>query len=432
MPTFAVDFNEFKQLLVLRFSGLISLILLLGVLSCTKKSENTVLSFNSLVAGGVGLGSATAYNVPSNATIVATMTSAVNPATANSNTILLVRAFDTLTVDLTITVNGNTITMVPKTDLGSGINYTLTFTSIYGTDGTIMSFLWRSFTTSGNWGPPGLVAYWNFEGNTYDQQKNYTVTSVTDLNYAKSLRNSLGQCAAFNGTSTMIEVANADQLLNTTDFSLSFWVKANSQYQIDSLGNPKRQMVLGLGDYKGFEFEIASDYSSCKFLASYAVSNGTTVTEELSFAGDGKTQNNGGLPGWIYCENLTTSGGVAGQMKDKWALVAITYKSSTRIGTLYINGVIMKQQDFNQWPAGDPARNITGMKYGGSAPQQENILAMGFFHSAGSEAYSGTSWGNYYSPYADHFKGWLDELRIFHSALSSIEVWQMFLISKPY
>ena len=92
----------------------------------------------------------------------------------------------------------------------------------------------------------------------------------------------------------------------------------------------------------------------------------------------------------------------------------------------------MKQQDFNQWPAGDPARTITGMKYGGSAPQQENILAMGFFHSAGSEAYSGTSWGNYYSPYADHFRGCLDELRIFHSALTSDEVWQMFLISKPY
>jgi len=432
MPTFAVDFIEYKRLPVLRFSGFVSLILLIGVLSCTKKAENTVLSFNSLIAGGVGLGSATATNVPSNATIIATFTSAVNPASANSDNIELLRAFDSLTVDMTITVNGNTITMVPKTDLGSGINYTLTFSNIYGTDGTIMSYLWRSFTTGGNWGPPGLVAYWNFEGNTYDQQKNYTVSSVIDLNYVKSLRNSLGQCAAFNGTSTLIQVANADQLLNTNDFTLSFWVKANSQYQIDSLGNPKSQMVLGLGDYKGFEFEIASDYRSCSLVASYALSDGTTVSEEMSFAGDGKTQTNGGLPGWIYCADLTTEGGVANLMKDKWALVAFTYKSSTRIGSLYINGVIMKQQDFNQWPSGDPARTITGMKYGGNAPQQENILAMGFFHSAGSEAYSGTSWGNYYSPYADHFRGYLDELRIFHSALTSAEVWQMFLISKPY
>jgi hypothetical protein len=91
----------------------------------------------------------------------------------------------------------------------------------------------------------------------------------------------------------------------------------------------------------------------------------------------------------------------------------------------------MKQQDFNQWPAGDPARSITGLKYGGSTPQQENIFAMGFFHSAGSTAYSGTSWGNYYSLYANHFRGWLDEVRIFHSTVTSVEVEQMYILTKP-
>jgi len=435
MPTFTVDFIEFKRLLVLRFSGLISIILLLGVLlgvlSCTKKSANTVLSFNTLAAGGIGLGSATAVNVPSNATIIATMTADVNVASANNTNILLFRTFDSLYMDLTITVSGSTITMVPKTDLGNGINYTMTFTNILGTDGSVMSYLWRSFTTIGTFGPPGLVAYWNFEGNTNDQQNNYNVTSVIDLNYAKSMKNSLGQCAAFNGTSTIIQVSNGDQLMNSTDFSLSFWAKANSQYQVDSLGNPKRQLVIGVGDYKGFEFEIASDYSSCKLVASYALPDGTTVSEDLSFAGDGKTQSNGGLPGWIYCADLTTTGGVANLLKDKWAMVSCTYKSSTKTGTLYIDGVMMKQQDFNQWPAGDPARTITGLKYGGSAPLQENVFAMGFFHSAGSGAYSNTSWGNYYSVYADHFRGWLDELRIFHSALSSDEVEEMYLLTRP-
>ena len=417
--------------IVLRFFSFISFILLLGALSCTKKSDTSVLSFNSLIAGGVGLSTVSPINVPTNATIVATLTSAVNPSSANSTNILLMRSFDSTYVDLNITVSGSAITIVPKLALGNGTYYILTFTNILGTDGSIMTYLWRAFTTIGNFGPPGLVAYWNFEGNTYDQQGNYTVNAVTDLNYAKSFNNSLGQCAAFNGTSTIIQVSNGDQLVNTNDFSLTFWAKANSQYQIDSLGNPKGQLVIGAGDYKGFEFEIASDYSSCKLVASYALTDGTTVSEDLSFAGDGKTQTNGGLPGWTYCANLTATGGVVGLLKDKWAFVSCTYNSSTKVSTLYINGVLMKQQDFNQWPAGDPARSITGLKYGGSTPQQENIFAMGFFHSAGSTAYSGTSWGNYYSLYANHFRGWLDEVRIFHSTVTSVEVEQMYILTKP-
>jgi len=323
------------------------------------------------------------------------------------------------------------ITIVPTLNLGNGTYYILTFTNLLSTNGSSITYLWRAFTTIGNFGPPGLVAYWNFEGNTFDQQGTYNVSGVTDLNYAKSFKNTLGQCAAFNGTSTVIQVSNGDQLVNTSDFSLTFWAKPNSQYQIDSLGNPKGQMVLGVGDYKGFEFEIASDYSSCKLVASYALPDGTTVSEDLSFAGDGKIQTNGGLPGWTYCVNLVTSGGVANLLKDKWAFVCCTYNSTTKVGTLYINGVIMKQQDFNQWTAGDPARNITGLKYGGSAPQQENIFTMGFFHSAGSAAYSGTSWGNYYSLFANHFRGWLDEVRIFHSAITSVEVTQMYTLTKP-
>ena len=420
-----------KNLIVSRVFSFTCIILFLGTLGCSKQSDPPTLDLNSLIAGGVGLGIVSPTTVPSNATIIASLSMNIDPATATSNTIKLRRDFDSTYVDLTITVSGSTITIVPNTDLGNGIYYELTFTLIKATDGTTMTYLWRSFTTIGNFGPPGLVAYWNFEGNTYDQKGNYNVSAVTDLNYTKSFRQSLGKCAAFNGTSTVIEVSNGDQLLNSPDFSLSFWVKANSLYQVDSLGKPKGQLVLGVGDYKGFEFEIASDYSSCELVASYALPDGTTVSEDLSFAGDGKTETNGGLPGWIYCANLISTGGVEGLLQDNWAFVTFTYSSATRIGTLYIDGVMMKQQDFNKWPVGDPARTITGMKYGGSAPQQENIFTMGFFHSVMSTAYSGTPWGNYFSPYSNHFRGWLDEVRIFHSAITAVEVEQMYILTKP-
>jgi hypothetical protein len=341
------------------------------------------------------------------------------------------REFDSLYVNLTITVSGNVITIVPSTDLGNGIYYALTFMNIRATDGTGITYLWRAFTTNGSFGPAGQVAYWNFEGNTFDQAGNYGSGYTTDLNYGTSLRRSLGQCALFNGTSAIIQVPDADKLLDTKDFSLTFWVKANSLYQIDSLGNPKGQFVMGLGDYKGFEFEISSDYASCKLVASYSLPDGNTLSEELSFAGDGKTNANGGEPGWIYCVDLAPYGGLANFIKDRWAFFSFTYESATKLGTLYINGAKMKQQDFNLWPSGDPARNITGMKYGGVYPQQENILAMGFFHSAGSSAYQGMSWGNYYSPFANHFRGSLDEVKVFHSAVTASEIGQMYTLTKP-
>lgn len=416
---------------VLRFINLIGLVLVIGVFGCSKTTDTPTLYFDSLTAGGIGLGIVSPTTVPPNATITGVMSSAIDPASATTNTIQLLRLFDSTYVDMTVTVSGNTITLVPKNDLGNGIYYALTFTGIRSTDGLQLTYLWRAFKTNGSFGPPGLVAYWNFENNTYDQKGNYFVSAVSDLNYYTSFRKSMGKCAVFNGTSTIIQVANADNLVNTSDFSLSFWVKSNSQYQIDSAGNPKGQMILGVGDYKGFEFEIASDYSSCKLVGSYALPDGNTVSEELYFAGDGKTSSNGGLPGWTYCADLTATGGVSGLIKDKWVFITCTYNSSTKIGTLYLNGVIMKQQDFNKWPAGDSATTITGMKYGGSAPLQENVLAMGFFHSAGSSAYSSTPWGNYYSPYADHFRGWLDEVRIFHSSLTTVEVEQMYTLTKP-
>lgn len=404
---------------------------LLFIFSCSKQSDPPTLDFNSLSAGGVGLSLVSPTNVPSNAKIVASLTSNIDPGSVNSNTIKLFRLFDSTYVDMNYAVLGNTITIIPNADLGSGVSYQLTFMNIQSTDGLVMTYLWRAFTTAGSFGPPGQVAYWNFNGNIYDQLGNYNSVTMTDVNYAISFRRSLGQCVAFNGTSAIIQVPNGDQLLNTNDFSISFWVKANPFYQLDSAGKPKGQLVLGLGDYKGFEFSISEDYSYCQMVASYALPDGTAVTEPLYFAGDGKTQSNGGEPGWISCVDLTSAGGLEALVENQWAFICFSYSSASKLGTLYINGLMMKQQDFNQWPVGDPARTITGMKYAGTLPLQEPVFAMGFMHSANSQAYSGTSWGNYNSPFANHFRGWLDELRIFHSALDSEDVDAMYQQTKP-
>ena len=422
-----------KSLLLRNFSFL-SLIVVIVFLSssCKKDSSPTTLYFNSLTAGGISLTPTVApVNIPANATIIASMSMLIAPWSASPTTILLMRSYDSTYVTLNITVKDSIITIVPAISLGNGISYVLTFTGLTSTTGAPLAYYAKTFTTIGNFAPPGLVAYWNFEGNIYDQAGTYNGNAAIDLNYTLSFTPSLGQCLAFNGTSTIVEIPNGDQLLNTSDFSITFWVKANSVYHLDSLGRPKGQFVLGVGDSRGFEFEIAPDYSSCKFSASYGMPDNSTISEDLYFAGDGRTAANGGLPGWTYCADLTYSGGVAALLQNKWAFITCTYDHSTKLGTMYINGVKMKQQDFNLWPAGDLARNIVGMKYGGIFPSQENILALGFFHSRNSMDYSGSGWGNYYSPWANHFRGWLDELRIFTSALSAGDVLQMYNVTKP-
>jgi hypothetical protein len=410
---------------------LLALVVFIGVISCKKSSDNTVtFSLSSIKAGAIDLNGATPpANVPPNAVITATFSVAVNPATVTSTTIKLLRGFDTVYVASTIVVTGAVVTITPSTDLGNGTAYQLSFAGVMSTDGQGMSPFTRAFVTVGTFAPSGAVAYYNFEGNANDQVGTYnpSPTGIVDLTYAASYTTAAGQCAAFNGTSTIIEIPNGDQLDNTTDFTIAFWVKANSVGHVDSSGNPKGQFVFGLGAFKGFEFEMTGDYSSCKLSASYRLANDSTASEDLWFAGDG----NLGWQGWTYCRDLTASGGVAGLLKDKWAFVTCVYNSVTKIGTMYINGQIMKSQDFNLWPAGDPKTGVKGLEYGGVTPDVYPILALGHIFSRNSTMWNDQSWAKYSSPYSNHFGGWLDDLRIYHRPLSVNEISLMYASAKP-
>jgi hypothetical protein len=327
-------------------------------------------------------------------------------------------------VDLTITAASKTITIIPDGDLGNGALYSLKFTSgLMGTNGkSLEAEIERVFTTEGVFAPAGAVAYWNFNDTPNEQVEGTAPSGIVALTYEDSYSAAADKAGKFNGTTTIVEFDNADAWMNTSDFTLSFWVKANSAGHVNEVGDPKGHFVMGLGAFKGFQFEIPGNYGSCKLAGSYELADGTTASEDLWFPGDG----NLGWQGWTFCKDLTSSGGVAGLLQDKWANVVCMYNGTTREGVMYINGEKMKAQDFDLWPDGDPKRGVVGLKYGGVAPEVVNQLAFGFIQSRAGTLWDTEPWGGYDIPTSNHFGGWLDDVRIYHRVLTEAEISLMY------
>jgi hypothetical protein len=98
---------------------------------------------------------------------------------------------------------------------------------------------------------------------------------------------------------------------------------------------------------------------------------------------------------------------------------------------MYINGELMKGQDFNLWPDASNPRTCTGVNYRGVDTDVENILAFGFVKSADSPMWADTPWGDYYKPTSNHFKGDLDDVRVFNAPFSADDAKNLYNAEKP-
>lgn len=387
------------------------------------KDEKTY-ELDSLVANAIDLnGANSATGVDGKADIVATFSQDIDAATANNTNITLTRDYDNADIALAVTVSGKVVTINPSEDLGSGTLYKLSFkTGMKYSDGTAVEAFERTFTTAGNFAPSGVIAHWNFEDNANDVVGNFDPSASVAITYTASRNAAAGKAATFDGDASIIEIPGADQLMNTNDFSMAFWVKPNSSGHVNADGNPAGHFVMGLSAFKGFQFEITSDYSWCKLACSYKLADGTAAAEDLWFPGDGKTFANGGWQGWDFCKDLTGSGGVAALLQDKWAHVVCVYNSTSKQGIMYINGEKMKSFDFDLWPDGDVKRGVTGLKYNGTAPEVVNELAFGFIQSRAGLLWDTEPWGGYDFPTSNHFKGQLDDIRVWHKVLTGDEI----------
>lgn len=393
--------------------------------SCKKDPEPLALA--SLTAGTIDLNGATSpSNVPVNPTIVATFNVEVDAATANATNITMIQDYDDAPIALTITASGKSITIVPQANLGTGTLYQLSFgAGLKSVDDLAITPLQRTFTTEGFFAPAGAVAHFTFEDNANDVIGAWdpVAADIIDITYTASRKASAGKAATFNGTTSLIEIPNGDLLMNTNSFSIAFWVKTNST------GKTNGHYVMGLAGWNGIQYEIFGGYDGSKFAIQYQHATGTAA-EDMWFPVEAKYNN---LPpdqawqGWTYAKSLTAAEMMA-KLKDNWLHVVYTYDAPTKVGTLYFDGVRMKSFDFNLWPVGDAKRGVTGLKYAGIAADKK--WALGFIQGRNNRTIS-DDWADYANPANNHFKGQLDDIRIWHKAIKENEVLLMYNSEKP-
>lgn len=409
-------------------------VLVVALNSCKKDEDPSPLSLVALVAGTIDLnGAVSPSDVPVNPTIVATFNVNVDPATATNANIIMEQDYDGMDIPLTISVSGKELTITPANNLGSGALYELNFgAGLESTDGLSLTALTRTFTTEGAFVPSGVIAHWPFENDANDAVSTFDPdgNGVVAITYAASRNADAGMAATFDGDVSIIEIPNGDELMNTDNFTLSFWVKTNSDGHVDANANPAGHFVIGLGAFFGFQFEINGSYDFCKMPVWFEYADGTGGTGgDLGWNGDGITKDNGGWAGTTFNDEEQD---IPSLLKDKWAHVVYVYDAAEKTRSIYINGELRIQQDHDLWPEpNEIQQTVVGLKYGGTEPDVVNELAFGFVQSRAGTMWDAEPWGGYDITTSNHFKGQLDDVRIFHKALTATEISLMYDSEKP-
>lgn len=394
------------------FMLIMALVAMFTIVGCDKE-EDVKFELLTLTSGTIDLNGATAATgVSTNAVIVATFSKDVD---ATAATVTLKQTYDNANMNVTVVAEGKVVTMTTAL-LASGTTYELTVAGLKAKDGDLFDNVVRSFTTAGSFVPTGQVAYWPFNGNANDEFGAYdpTASQVVSITYGPDRKGGASGAAVFNGDNSIIEVSNGGNLITSSNLTVSFWVKTDGTHDAG-------HFVFGLGAFYGMQYEIFGGYDGSKFAIQYAMADNKTGAEDMWFPSEATDNTTGGWQGWDYAKSLTKDQMIA-KLKNNWLHIVYTYNGAEKKGTLYFDGVKMKSFDFDLWPDGDAKRGVTGIKWAGVLPDVANEFAFGFIHSRAGSMWDAEGWGGYDFATANHFKGSLDEFRIFHKALSAQEV----------
>lgn len=378
--------------------------------------------------GGTALnGSTQATDVPLNSSVIVVFDKEVDTTAVNlTNITLKANGADVPSVT---TATGSTVTIKPKANMKTGTNETVSVASGFkakdGAGSIANDFTFKTFGKASIVPPQSTnqLAYFSFSGDMVDEVGTHTPdpTDVRYLTYTTDRFGFAGLTGDFNGATSIVEIPNGNQFMLDNSLTISVWIKASS--------TKNGQFVLGLGARKGFLLELATDWSWVDFTTQYLQGGNFTESQDNKYLGDGLSNTNGGWQGCTFQASAPSGVGLT-YFKDKWAHVVYTYDAATKLATTYINGAKMIQSDFNLWPVGDGVRTIVGVKYAGNMTGGGNKLALGFMQGSQNRIIT-DSWADPADIYSNHFKGQMDDLRIFKVALTAAEAAALYTAEKP-
>jgi len=411
-----------------------------------EEGEAPALSIEALTATGTDIttgeeitvdlnAASSAEDVPPDAVFEVTFDREIDASTATASNISVSSGDEDVAVS--VSANGNVVTATPDEELVQGTDYTVSVSSaLVASDGGTLTNGSRTFSTAGRLPvvaplSESQVAYWKFDGDASDEMGNYADGTEVAIEYQEDRFGTVNSTAYFDGDESIIEVSDAaDLMTGTNDFTVSFWVKTESEGHVNENGDPTGMFVFGLGAQFGIQYEIFGSYDGSKFAVSYENEEEITFAEDMWFPSEATDNSNGGWQGWDFAKSLSVD-----QMQDiildNWYHNVFTYNASEKKGYLYFNGELMKSFDFNLWPEGDPQTTAQGVTYSGQEPDVVSELAFGFVQSRAGTMWDDQPWGSYDIPTSQHFKGWLDDFRVFHGSYSAEDVTELYDAEKP-
>lgn len=405
---------------------------------CDDEDNAPALSVTAISATGTGLetgeevtkdlnGATSATDVPPDAVFKITFSGEVDPATATASTITLTS--DDGAATTTVTTDGSVVTVTPTEDLIQGTDYTLTITSgVAGNDGGAFSSINRTFRTAGRSEvvPPQSevqVGYWKFDGtaeaavgelNTVFEQITYTTDRFGFQNGAAKFS---GATAPGNGDIVEIE---SDPSLITDSRTISVWFKVDGEDYAAGAGS---KFMMGMAVERGFFFELGdSEVAWMKLATNHTVdpdpNNHNYAVNWSDPNGDG---SEGGQVLFDY------EGSISDLVADgDWHQLILTFDAATSLKTIYLDGAKLMELDID---SDTEEYYLKGMSINDSNVEEviDTNLTFGF---SGSRANGATDWAKYETA-QNTYKGLMDDVRIFSSALTAQEVQTLYNAERP-
>ncbi len=169
--------------------------------------------------------------------------------------------------------------------------------------------------------------------------------------------------------------------------------------------------------------EIPSSYDRFAIPNAVRLSNGEIMNAgNMDWNGDGTTGSTGGYAAIVTNDEED----IPALIQDKWTHVTIIVDGPNKSRSLYVNGELRMKHDFTLLEADNPLQDMVAMAYNGSEPDVYPELAFGFIQSREGTMWDNEPWGGYDFPTANHFKGQLDDIKIYHKVLSETEIQLMY------